>query len=62
MKNNGFLGLLIIAATTIACSTPIAYQPSEGVLDGMSRDQREQLFAETLSRARKPPMDFKVEC
>jgi hypothetical protein len=30
------------------------YPPNEGVLDGMTREQREQLFVESLSRARKP--------
>jgi hypothetical protein len=48
------LSLLALAVGLVACSVPVAYQPDEGVLEGMRSDQREQLFAETLSRALKP--------
>jgi len=50
------LPLLVIVAALAGCAVPVAYQPNDGVLEGMTRDQREQLFAETLSRALKPPI------
>jgi hypothetical protein len=46
--------VLALAVTLAGCSQPVAYQPNDGALDGMTRDQREQIFAETLSRAVKP--------
>ena len=44
----------LCAAVLTACATPVSYQPNEAALDGMTRDQREQMFVETLSRAAKP--------
>jgi hypothetical protein len=46
--------LAALTAAVAACSVPVAYQPNDGVLEGMRSDQREQTFAEALSRARKP--------
>lgn len=48
------LPIVALAAILSACSAPVAYQPNEAALDGMTRDQREQMFVETLSRAAKP--------
>jgi hypothetical protein len=48
--------LVVALAVLAGCSTQIAYWPDEAVLEGFGRDQREQMFAETLSRARKPPI------
>ncbi len=48
------LPLIALVAGLVACSVPVAYQPDDGVLEGMRADQREQLFAETLNRALKP--------
>jgi hypothetical protein len=46
--------LVVLFAVLVGCSSPVAYRPDDAVLEGMRSDQREQLFAETLSRALKP--------
>jgi hypothetical protein len=53
-RRRGTTALPALLAMLVACSSPVAYRADEEVLHGMTRDQREQLFAETLSRARKP--------
>lgn len=47
-------GLVALCAIVSGCAAPVAYRPNEAVLDGMTPDQREQMFVETLSRAAKP--------
>jgi len=49
-------GLVALCAIVSGCASPVAYRPNEAALDGMTRDQREQMFVETLSRAAKPPI------
>jgi hypothetical protein len=47
-------GLVALCAIVSGCAAPVPYRPNEAALDGMRRDQREQMFVETLSRAAKP--------
>ena len=46
----------ILALVTLlsGCAAQLAYTPNDTVLESMNREQREQLFVETLSRAAKP--------
>jgi hypothetical protein len=46
--------ILALVTFLSGCAAQLVYQPNDAVLDGMTREQREQLFVETLSRAIKP--------
>ena len=48
------LPLVTLAVVLIGCSQPIFYRPDAEVLHGMTADQRDQVFVETISRASKP--------
>ena len=47
----------IVAAVTalvVGCSAPVAYRPNETAFDGLTQDQRDEAFVDTLRRASKP--------
>jgi hypothetical protein len=46
--------LLALVTCLSGCAAQLVYEPNDGVLEGMNREQREQLFVETLTRAAKP--------
>lgn len=54
MSIDRMLALVTLTVMLAGCSAPVAYRPDEEVLHAMTRDQREQIFVETISRASKP--------
>jgi hypothetical protein len=54
MSRFRFSSTLALVTLLAGCASQLPYTPNDGALEGMTRDQREQLFVETLSRAVKP--------